>query len=105
MTAKYAVPLTHEPTGLDPLIAPMVGVLRAGGVMTDESCDGGKGHAFPEPTIRFGGSLGDGFTALGLALAKAAEFDLRVSELRRVWLVYDAEVHGPWWDLTFRVSR
>ena len=30
-------------------------ILRENGVETVESCQGGAGHAFPEPTIKFSG--------------------------------------------------
>jgi hypothetical protein len=56
-------------------------VLRAAGIETFESCEGGDGHAFLEPTIRFHGHKSEGFRALAVAL----EAGLRISELRRVW--------------------
>ena len=40
---------------LDEGIREAVAVLVANGVETFESCEGGPGHAFPEPTIRFEG--------------------------------------------------
>jgi hypothetical protein len=40
---------------LDPGIAPAVLVLRDAGVETFESCEGGEGHSYPEPTVRFHG--------------------------------------------------
>ena len=40
--------------GLDPGIERAVNLLREARVETFESCEGGAGHAFPEPTIRFG---------------------------------------------------
>lgn len=55
---------------VDPGIAPYVAVLRAAGVETFESCQGGDGHAFPEPTIRFHGEHAEGFRALGVALQR-----------------------------------
>ena len=36
---------------LDAGIAQAVVALRAGGVETFESCEGGPGHAYPEPTV------------------------------------------------------
>jgi hypothetical protein len=44
---------------LDPGIAPYVDALRAEGVETFESCEGGDGHAYPEPTVRFAGCEDD----------------------------------------------
>jgi hypothetical protein len=40
---------------LDPGIGPYVDVLRAAGIETFESCEGGDGHAYAEPTVRFAG--------------------------------------------------
>ncbi|MGH7476576.1 MAG: hypothetical protein ACRELD_09830 [Longimicrobiales bacterium] len=85
---------------LDPGIAPIVDVLRSGGFDTFESCQGGAGHAFPEPTVRFHGSHSEGFRALALALTHG----LRVAELRRYWSVIDGERVGPYWEMTFGLS-
>lgn len=82
---------------LDPGIAPFVDALDAAGIETFESCQGGGGHAFPEPTIRFYGNKGEGFRALALAIT----FDLPVSELRRYWQIVNGEPEGPHWELTF----
>lgn len=82
---------------LDAGIAPAVEVLRAAGVETFESCEGGDGHAFSEPTVRFHGERPEGFRALAAAMQNG----LPVSELRRVWPVIDGEPTGPWWELTF----
>lgn len=82
---------------LDPGIADAVEALRSAGVETFESCEGGDGHAYPEPTIRFHGGQGEGHRALGIALT----CQLPVSELRRVWPIIDGTPTGPWWELTF----
>lgn len=82
---------------LDPGIRPYVETLRAAGVETFESCEGGEGHAFPEPTIRFYGQRDEGFRALAVALQRG----LPVSDLRRVWSIEDGEPVGPNWELTF----
>jgi hypothetical protein len=37
---------------VDPAIKHAVAVLRSYGVETFESCQGGEGHAYPEPTVR-----------------------------------------------------
>jgi hypothetical protein len=83
--------------GLDPGIRAAVEALRAGGIETFESCQGGEGHAYPEPTVRFFGNKAEGMRALAVAI----EAGLRVSELRRVWPILDDEPTGPWWELTF----
>jgi hypothetical protein len=82
---------------IDVGIASAVSTLRAGGIETFESCEGGEGHAYPDPTVRFHGSQSEGFRALTVAL----ENGLPVMELRRVWPVLDHEPTGPWWEMTF----
>jgi hypothetical protein len=86
---------------LDEAIAPAVYALRAAGVETFESCAGGPGHAYSEPTVRFHGNHSEGFRAL----ATAMQSGLRVTALRRVWPVLDSEPTGPWWELTFTMDR
>lgn len=83
--------------GLDAGIAHAVGVLRRAGVETFESCEGGTGHAFYEPTIRFHGHRDEGFRVLALAMQNG----LRVSALRRFWGVIDGEPTGPHWEIVF----
>ena len=82
---------------LDVGIAPMVEALCRHGVETFESCQGGYGHAFPEPTVRFHGDNTEGLRALSAAMKE----NLPVAELRRVWPVLDDEITGPWWEITF----
>lgn len=101
MSAKYAPAVTHVP-GLDPGIEPAVRVLRAAGVPTYESCEGGVGHSFSAPTVRFRGNMAEGFAALATAMNAEASIGLGVRELRRVWRLDDGEPTGPWWDLVFR---
>jgi len=71
--------------------------LREHGVDTFESCEGGAGHAYPEPTVRFHGDTPEGFRALAAAMKEG----LPVAELRRVWPILDEEPTGPWWEITF----
>lgn len=85
---------------LDDGIRDLVRVLAEGGVETFESCEGGHGHAYPEPTIRFFGQREAGWKALAVAQAVR----LKVSELRRVWPINDGEPTGPWWEMTFRTT-
>lgn len=86
---------------VDAGIEEAVTVLRAAGVETFESCEGGPEHAYPEPTVRFHGNQAEGFRAL----AAAMHGGLRVAELRRVWPLLDGEPTGPWWELTFATGR
>jgi hypothetical protein len=82
---------------VDPGIRREVRVLSENGVETTESCQGGPGHSFPEPTVRFRGGQAEGFRALGIAL----QHGLKVAELRRYWSIQDGEPVGPYWEMTF----
>lgn len=82
---------------LDPGIAQAVFALCEAGVETFESCEGGEGHAYPEPTVRFHGNQAEGFRAL----AHAQMAGLPVRLLRRGWMIVDGEPAGPWWEMTF----
>lgn len=86
------------PEGLDPGIREAVLRLREAGVETFESCEGGPGHTFAEPTVRFHGEPSEGFRAFATVFAKHG---LNVKDLRRVWRVEDGELSGPCWELTF----
>ena len=87
------------PGRLDPGIKQAVEKLQACGIETFESCEGGGGHAFTEPTIRFRGTPEAGWHALGVCLASG----FPVLCLRRVWYVLDTnEPTGPDWELVFR---
>jgi hypothetical protein len=73
--------------------------LQANGIETFESCEGGAGHAYPEPTVAFHGTPESGWRAVSVCLA----YGLPVGSLRRVWNILDAnEPTGPHWELTFR---
>ena len=100
-SADVAAAAVDDVPGLDPGIAPAVRALRAAGVPTYESCEGGPGHAFPEPTVRFRGNVAEGFAALAAAMDAEASIGLGVYQLRRVWRLDDGEPTGPWWDLVF----
>jgi hypothetical protein len=82
---------------LDRWISYAVKVLRDGGIDTYESCEGGKGHSYREPAVRFHGTHADGFRAL----AAAQTFGLPVRALHRFWSIDHGEPTGPYWELTF----
>ena len=82
---------------LDPGIERAVVILTEAGVETYESCEGGPGHAYPEPTIAFHGEREEGFRALAVAIQNG----LAVVALRRVWHIIDGEPTGPSWEITF----
>jgi hypothetical protein len=85
------------PENLDAGIRSVVELLSRNGVETFESCEGGKGHSFFEPTVRFHGGHAEGFRALAVAL----QHGLRVCELRRYYSIEDGEPIGPHWEMTF----
>jgi hypothetical protein len=82
---------------LDRWISYAVKVLRDAGIETYESCQGGTGHSYREPAVRFHGARGDGFKAVAAAL----EYGLPVRALRRFWHIDNGEPTGPHWELTF----
>lgn len=87
---KYSPPL-------DAGIKRYVEILNDRGIETFESCQGGKGHAYPEPTIRMHGERSEGFKAFAIAQQHA----FPVSSIRRIWRVIDGEPTGPHWEMTF----
>ena len=91
MDTKITVPYES----LDSGIRDAVRILAEGGIETFESCEGGEGHCYPEPTIRFHGERGEGFKALAIAMQN----DLKVRSVRRVWPILDEEPTGPCWEL------
>ncbi len=86
---------------VDKGIKDKVKLLLENEVETYESCEGGKGHCYPEPTIRFHGSRAEGFRALSVAL----QSDLNVAELKRIWVINDGEPTGAWWEMTFTPTK
>jgi hypothetical protein len=97
-TIRRGSELHFEPP-LDDGIREIVMTLVSNGVETFESCEGGEGHCFPEPTVRFEGSVGEGLRALSVAL----DHRMPVYRLRRSWGIIDGLIHGPWWEMTFRL--
>ncbi len=83
---------------LDTGVAPYVDALYTAGIKTYESCEGGEGHSYAEPAIRFYGGRGEGFRALAIALQHG--FPIRA--VRRIWTVdTDGHPHGPEWEIAF----
>jgi hypothetical protein len=92
--------LYFEPP-LDEGIREIVLTLIAQGIQTYESCQGGAGHSYLEPTVRFEGDESEGLRAVAVALA----YGMPVARLRRVWGVTHGALHGPWREMTFVPSR
>lgn len=99
MTDGLAPGDSHMP--LDAGIRDAVLLLRASGVETFESCEGGDGHAFSEPTVRFHGDSWAGYNAF----AVAKQNGLPVTAVRRVHDVIDGQLHGPWWELVLKPAQ
>lgn len=87
---RFGLPLDRD-------ISYAVKVLSEAGIETYESCEGGDGHAFTEPTIRFYGDKSEGYRAAAIAL----QLSLPLFELRRFWTVIGLELSGPNWEMTF----
>lgn len=100
---KTAAEVAREICPGEPLdigITKAVRILRGHGVETYESCEGGDGHAYDRPTVRFHGSFGAGWHALQVAL----DHRLPVASLSRYWSIDDGEPAGPVWQMVFRPS-
>lgn len=82
---------------LDSGIRLAVEILCGGGIETFESCEGGDGHSYTEPTIRFHGDKSEGFKALALALQN----NLPIAAIKRTWVVNNGEPTGPVWEIVF----
>lgn len=82
---------------LDPGIRHYVCILRSQGIETCQSCEGGDGHSFDEPTVEFWGGQGEGLRAVAAAMA----YGLPVRCLHRTWNVANGEISGPIWTMTF----
>lgn len=82
---------------LDPGIAAAVHALNDAGIETFTSCEGGEGHAFPEPTVRFYGDADNARKAARIVFSA----DTKPHELRRVWALAFGYPHAPLWELVF----
>ena len=89
--------IPEEDLQLDHGIKDAVCIFQEEGIETYESCEGGPGHAYPGPTIRFLGDNSEGYRAYAAALRNG----LSVSELRRIWVTEEGNLSGPYWEITF----
>lgn len=77
-----------------------VRILHAHGFDTCQSCQGGKGHAYLEPTIDMvAGGKGDveGIAALG----PLAQYGLPVSTIGLIWNIDEGLPYEKLWRITF----
>jgi hypothetical protein len=85
---------------LDRGIRRYVHILLDAGIETFESCEGGSGHAFPDPTIKFFGNHWEGFKAMSVAMTHG----LPVMGIRLCWDMDNGMPHGPWWEIVFHAK-
>ena len=74
-------------------------VLHAAGFETCQSCQGGKGHSYPEPTIDMV-ALGDDAQGFG-ALAALRQYGLPVAELSITWRIANGLPFEKLWRIVF----
>ena len=90
---------TEDIEFMDAGILPVVDLLRKNGIGTFESCEGGPGHAFLEPTVRFLGDRGTGFKVYDILVTNG--LDRPAKSIRRYWTASNGELEGPYWEVTF----
>jgi hypothetical protein len=86
--------------GLDKGIRFAVRVLHAAGIYTCQSCEGGKGHSYAEPTVDIpprGWSDAEGFRALAALHA----YDLPVQSIAILWNIETGLPVERIWRVTF----
>ena len=81
-------------TELDPDIEPVVRLLNEHGVLTLESCQGGRGHAYGYPTVLFSG----GRDTVSKVRELVEEHGLRPIRVRRKRRLF--RQMAPFWQLT-----
>ncbi len=86
-------PQTDSP--LDPGIKEVVLILRSEGVETVESCEGGEGHPYKEPTIIFHGNPYEGFRAYTIV----KNHGYLIDSLAYEYIESDGWLKGPYWRL------
>jgi len=105
-SSKYAIEMNQQTDleqfapatdlDLDPGIRQAVLVLRSADVETFESCEGGAGHAFPDPTIKFHGGAWAGYRAFAVVM----EYGLPVLRMQQVHGIPNGQLEGPWWEVS-----
>jgi len=85
--------------GIDAGVRFAVRLLHAHGMDTCQSCQGGKGHAYLEPTVDMvaGGDDADGFQAL----AALTSYGLPVSTVSLTWNIRHGLPYEKLWRITF----
>lgn len=101
MTDEELARMICPSSPLDVDIAWPVHMLRERGIHTTESCQGGEGHAFPDPSIKIAGSHGEGWRALSVL----RDYRVPVMHLCRTWDITHGEVDGPYWLVVLHPRR
>lgn len=92
----YAAELCpHSP--LDLGIVRAVRILKEGDIFTIESCEGGRGHSYPEPTVKFSGGPSQGWKAASLLMERG----LPIRRIGQMWTFEYGLPTGPHWIVTF----
>lgn len=86
--------------GLDPGIRFAVRVLHSAGIETCQSCQGGEGHAYDNPTIDLiaGADEARGFAAI----AALSEYGIPVIELAIVWPMCHGHPYEKLWRIVLK---
>lgn len=85
--------------GLDPGIRFAVRVLHAAGLDTCQSCQGGKGHPYDQPTVEMV-ATGDDARGFG-ALAALHSYGLPVADIAIRWPIRHGLPYEKLWTITF----
>ena len=92
--------MVEGPDALDDGIIGVVRVLRAAGVATYSSCQGGgyqMGHGYLLPTVCFDGDDNEGERAEKIA----TDAGYQVRQISRTWYTRNGERCGPFWEIQF----
>jgi hypothetical protein len=82
---------------LDDGIRDIVVVLHDHRIETCQSCEGGPGHSYPQPTVDFLGGVAQGYAAVSVAV----QHGYRPQRLSRVWNILDGDIYEAVWRIEF----
>lgn len=85
----------HKDPNLESGVKNAVITLINNGIITYESCQGGEGHLYKEPTIRFSGDRTEGMKAYHILVSNG----FSVVSISRIWVNMDEELTGPNWEI------
>jgi hypothetical protein len=88
---------------IDHKFPPDLGIVRAVKILPDvgigtvQSCEGGEGHSYPEPTVEFVGGRSENWKAAHALL----QFGLPIRRMGQIWKWNEGVPEGPIWAVTF----